>query len=197
MKKVLVVWIIVTLAAASAGCIAWRDTEELPRPPKVAVDLHAASHGAEALTSTDAGPPCDTCETGLVLQRPERVPLPKDRFVIFLFHSERPCSCGEAIAAGAGKAISENFADRVKAGTLECTALDVEDEANAHYADKYALAPVDHLHNGLVIVEMKDNQPGRWKKLTRANELKDKPEYPAYVKSEIEAFIKGAAAGNK
>lgn len=197
MKNVLLVCIIVALSAASAGCIVWRDTEELPRSPKAGADPHAASHSAAAPTSTVADPSCDTCETGPVLQRPERVPLAKDRFVIFLFYSERACDHCKEIAAGTGKAISENFADRVESGTLECTALNVEDEANAHYADKYALTPVDHLHNGLVIVEMKDNQPDRWKKLARADELKDSDDFPAYVKKEIEAFIKGAAAGNK
>jgi hypothetical protein len=173
MKNVLLVCIIVALSAASAGCIVWRDTEELPRSPKAGADPHAASHSAAAPTSTVADPSCDTCETGPVLQRPERVPLAKDRFVIFLFYSERACDHCKEIAAGTGKAISENFADRVESGTLECTALNVEDEANAH------------------------NQPDRWKKLARADELKDSDDFPAYVKKEIEAFIKGAAAGNK
>lgn len=197
MNRVVVACVVVALAAAVGGCTAWDTTDEseqaVPRPLGQDIDLHAASHNTGEPTSTDTGLGCSACQDGPVLRRPERVPLAKDRFVVYLFHSERACDCGQAVAAGAGKAISENFASRVRSGTLECIALNVQDEANAHYADKYKLTPVDHLHNGLVVVEFKDNQPGRWKKLDRADELKDSDKFPAYVAKEIEAFIKGSA----
>ena len=165
---------------------------------ELGIGLDVMPQDANTPTPAATGQACASCEAGtgnpIVLQRPEGTPLAKDRLVVFLFHSERECPCGQAISAGAAMAISGNFADRIKAGTLECTALDIQDEENAHYADTYKLAPVDHLHNGLVLVEMKDNKPGRWKKLDRADELKDTEGYPAYVKKEIEMFIKGAAA---
>jgi len=162
------------------------------------IDLDAAPQDAQTSTGADTGQSRDTCAAGsgdpVVLRRPGGTPLAQDRFVAFLCHSARPCPCGRTIGAGAAKAISDNYADEVKAGKLECMELDVQDEANAHYAEKYELAPVDHLHNGLVVVEIKDNKPGRWKKLDRADDLKNSDKYPAYVKDELAAFMRAPAA---
>lgn len=169
---------------------------------ELGISLDVMPQDANTPTPAATGQACTVREAGpgepVVPKRPEGTPLPKNRFVIFLFHSERQCPCSQTVEAGAAKAISENFSDDVKSGKLEWMKLDAQAEANAHHADTYKLTPLDHLHNGLVIVEMKDNQRGWWKKLDRADELKGSAEYAAYVKKEIEAFIKSpAAAGSK
>ena len=125
-----------------------------------------------------------------IIERAKDQPAPEHRFAVHFFFSGGQCPCSQAIETGAYNTLAKHFSADLKSGRIEWTKLDVAEEGNAHFADEYELEPLEHLHNGLVIVEIKGNKRGRWKKLSEADALKGaEAEYAAYVKKEMDAFI--------
>jgi len=152
------------------------------------------------LSATNINP--DTGRPCVVRKEPEKAqsiieitkdqPAPEYRFIVYFFCSGGQCPCSGAIEIGAYNTLVKYFSADMKSGKIEWKKLDVAEEEHAHFADEYELEPLDHLHDGLVIVEIKGNKRGRWKNLIEADMLKDTDdEYTAYVKKEVETFIRG------
>ena len=133
-------------------------------------------------------PPAETA-------RPEGGPLKSHRVVAYYFHNEYPCGCSGTIEDLAARALAENFPEQMEAGALEWRSVNIDAGENAHFAEEYALSPVEHLHAGLVLVEVRNEKRGRHAKLERVDEFKgDEEQFKAYVQEEIRAFLKPAMA---
>jgi hypothetical protein len=84
------------------------------------------------------------------------------------------------------------FPADLKSGKIEWQKLDVAKQENARLAEEYQLAPLDDLHDGLILVRVNENQRGAWRKLSNAVVLKDtEEEYIAYVQREVIAYMQG------
>ena len=127
--------------------------------------------------------------TSLVLTNAGAAAATGRHFVVYCFYSGTQCPCSSTIETGAFCALATHYPGGMKAGTLVWSKINVAEEEYAHFATDYNLEPLEHLHNGLVMVEVNDGKPGRWQKLGEADALKnDAEQYSTYLKKEMDAF---------
>ena len=151
-----------------------------------------ATHMIDPYTGRGCPARRNSDSTRIVIEKSKDAPTPKERFVVFFFHSGEQCSCSETIEAGAYDALVRHFPTDLKSGNVEWQKIDVAKQLNAHFAEEYKLEPLDDLHDGLVLVKVDENQRGHWRKLSAAVVLKDsEEEYIAYVQREVLAFMQG------
>jgi hypothetical protein len=105
--------------------------------------------------------------------------------VVYFFHPARRCEACETIEAYASAAIREGFASQLRAGRLEWRAVDFEAPSSAAHVERYGLYT-----SAVVLVEMAQGRPGRWKNLEDVwSLLGDRRRFTAYVQRETAAFV--------
>ena len=104
-----------------------------------------------------------------------------DRVVLYYFQGKVRCPACRNVEAYAREAVETGFAEQLKDGRVEWKAIDYEAPGNEHFASDYQLVAAS-----LVLVEMRDAAPKRWKNLQKAWELADnKQALVAMVQDEI------------
>ena len=109
----------------------------------------------------------------------------RDRLVVYYFHGHVRCPPCEHIEAYAHEAVTGSFADELGDGRIEWKAVDFEEPASEHFAREFEL-----IATTVVLVEMRDGSPKRWKNLQEVWEMvDDKPAFMEFVEKEIRAFL--------
>jgi len=122
---------------------------------------------------------------------PEQVPSKPSpaverRVIAYYFHGNFRCNKCRAMEAYAGEVMKEDFGAEQKDGRLEWKVVNVDESRNSHFVGDYKLVT-----RSLVLVEVVDGQPGKWKNLDKiwdhvGNELRFKD----YVRSETRDFLR-------
>lgn len=125
--------------------------------------------GAPAKMETDAGP---------------RVP--KASFLVFYFHGDARCPSCRKLEAYTEEAVRENFGEELESRRLAYQTVNVDEEPNRHFIEKYRL-----YSKSVVLVDARAGRSGRWKNLDKIWTLLHKKEaFKDYIAGEVGAFIK-------
>jgi hypothetical protein len=140
----------------------------------------------ESKPSAAAGPTTTASSSGPVAAgasgKPAAAAAP---FVAYYFHSTKRCRTCLKIQAQSEEAIRTGLAEELKAGRLAWRPVNIEDSGNEHFATEYKVTG-----STLVIAEVKDGKPARFKKLDETWDLvHDKPKFVDYVAREVLAFL--------
>ena len=110
---------------------------------------------------------------------------PSHYFAATYFHTTTRCPTCRKIEALSRKAITVNFADELKNGTLFWRAVNVDEPEHHHYKNDYQL-----FTKSLILSEIKDGKELRWKNLQKIWQLVgDEKAFKQYVLSEINAWL--------
>ena len=105
----------------------------------------------------------------------------------YYFHGNVRCTTCRTIEAYAHEALHAGFPDALNTGALEWRVVNLDEPANEHFVEDYELAT-----RSVVLVDLVDGQPRRWKNLDQVWRLvRDKPAFLTYVRAEAGAFLKG------
>jgi hypothetical protein len=109
------------------------------------------------------------------------------RVLVYCFHAKVRCPACETIESYGREAVSEGFADDLRAGRLQWRVLNYEDPQNQSLARRYeVIAPT------IVVVRLEDGKPVRWDNLSDVWGLTgDKAEFLEYVRTSVRSFLTG------
>ncbi|MDP2359790.1 MAG: nitrophenyl compound nitroreductase subunit ArsF family protein [bacterium] len=105
---------------------------------------------------------------------------------LLYLHGTFRCETCNSIEEQAARAIREDFARQIEAGSLQFASLNVDEPVHEHYAEDFGLVSA-------CLVLTDDRGPyGRWKLLPRTWELvRDPVGFREYVFQETQAFLAG------
>ena len=110
--------------------------------------------------------------------------------VAYYFHGALRCVTCQTIEAYTDKALRHAFTNELKNGELVWLPLNVQEPQHQHFIDDYQL-----ITQSVVLVEMKNGNPGRWKNLKDVWTLvDDQEEFFAYIQNETCDFLAGASS---
>jgi hypothetical protein len=126
--------------------------------------------------------------TGLALAAPaiaEDATAVAPEYVVYYFHGQYRCETCLKIEAWTRAAVSEGFVREMKAGNLDLRVVNVQEEANEHFADEFKLAG-----QAVVVTEWKDGKAVRWSNLEAIwDHLESQQGFADYVRGEVAAFL--------
>jgi hypothetical protein len=147
------------------------DAAEVAAPADGDRGLRAEISGAEAAKGRTTNP-SNTAE-------------PKRAVVVYYFHRTLRCPTCLSIEEQARKAVRSGFASKLDHGTIVWRAVNIEQAGNEHFEKDFELSA-----SSLIVVEMKGEEPGRWKNLGRVWELvNDGPAFRRYVQAEVASYL--------
>ena len=99
----------------------------------------------------------------------------------YYFHGKVRCPACRNVEAYAREAVGTGFAEQQRDGRVEWKVIDYEAQGNEHFAKDYQLVAAS-----LVLVEMRESAPKRWKNLKEVWKLaENKQALVALVQDEI------------
>lgn len=123
---------------------------------------------------------------------PPRDPSPADatrprQVVAYYFHTTQRCPTCHKIENFTREAIESGFPELLREGRLVFQVLNVEEAPNAHFVQDYQLHT-----KSVIIVELKNGQPVRWKNLDQVWRLVgDKDAFLQYIREETRVYLEG------
>jgi len=167
-KKVLS-GVLLAFVAVAIGFLVLKETRSMAAADKSAAPAATAAAG--------------TAE-GALPGAPEVQPVPR-RLVAYYFHLNKRCNTCRAIERQAKEAIETGFPEALLAGRLEWQAVNLDEPGNDHYYQDFQLTG-----SALVLVELVDGKPARFKHLPKTWDLvADRPAFAAYVQGETKAWL--------
>ncbi|MCP4247986.1 MAG: hypothetical protein GY778_13140 [bacterium] len=107
------------------------------------------------------------------------------KLIAYYFHRTQRCRTCRTIEAYAEEALRDAYPEALKSGEIEWRALNLDESANEHFVEAYALTS-----SNLVLVDTEDGEQKAWRNLQRVWELvNDELEFKAYVEGEAMAFM--------
>jgi len=114
---------------------------------------------------------------------PERV------VTAYYFHGDKRCPTCIKLQSYAHEAIQTGFPEELGAGRLRWDVVNVDQAGNTHFVTDFEL-----VSKSVVLAEMNDGRPVRWKNLQRIWDLvHDKAAYVEYIRTNTEEFLGGAS----
>jgi hypothetical protein len=111
----------------------------------------------------------------------------KAEFVVYYFHTNVRCASCQKIETYTGDTLKSDFSGDIGKGKIEWKVVNTDEPDNKHFVKDYQLYT-----KSVVIVEMKDGKPGRWKNLDKVWEyLGNKEQFSIYISNEIKQFMDG------
>ena len=109
------------------------------------------------------------------------------RVIVYYFHGNNRCHSCMTIERYARESVEANFAKELKSGQIEFRSINADLPANSHYVKDYKL-----FTRSVIISDVIQGKEKRWKNLQKVWELLHKEkDFKAYVKNEINAYLKG------
>jgi hypothetical protein len=106
-------------------------------------------------------------------------------FIAYYFHRDFRCQTCLRLEALCREAIQNGYAKELEEGTFVWRVVNVDEPENEHFIDRFGL-----FAQSLVVEEVTDGQPGRWKNLEEIWDLMDdREQFMAYVKREVDRFL--------
>jgi hypothetical protein len=113
---------------------------------------------------------------------PER---PETAVVVYYFFDSIRCQSCISMESYTGQVVKGDFAKELKAGELLWKPVDTEKAGNEHYLKDFGV-----LTKSVVVAEVKNGKPARFKNLARVWELvKDEAAFKRYVKEEVADYL--------
>jgi len=124
---------------------------------------------------------------GVSLGGSQAAAAPTDGVVVYYAHGNTRCPTCRKIETQSHEAVTAGFSEELEVGKLAWEIVNYEKPAGEHFiADYEVQMPV------VVLVEMKNGQPGKWKRLDEVWGLVDeKDQFIDYVQKEIRAMLAG------
>ncbi len=134
--------------------------------------------GKEFLNKPIAGNPPAVASPG--------IPGPGSQVVAYYFVGKVRCSSCRRIEQLSRKTIEEAFPQELAEGRLRFLVVNVDQPVNRHYVGEYRLEG-----SSLILAEMRDGKPARWKNLPDVWTLvDDPPKLETYVRNEVAAMMR-------
>jgi hypothetical protein len=107
-------------------------------------------------------------------------------FVVYYFHGQFRCETCLKIEAWTKAAVSEDFAREMKAGNLDLRVVNVQEEANEHFAEEYKLAG-----QAVILTEWQGGKVVRWHNVEAIwDHLESQQGFADYVTGEVAGFLR-------
>lgn len=108
---------------------------------------------------------------------------------VYYFHGYARCVTCRKLEQYAHAAVTEGFADEVRAGQMSFSAVNIEETENAHFVQDYKLSS-----KTIIIQKRGGGKNGAWRNLDRSWELVgDREKFLDYVRGEIRALSENGA----
>jgi len=105
---------------------------------------------------------------------------------VYVHRTKRCVSC-RTMEEAARKTVEKDFSGPAAAGRLAWRLVNLDAPGNGRFADEYNLAA-----SSVVLIEMKEGKPGRWKSLDKAWDLlENETALAEFFQKEVGAFLKG------
>lgn len=113
---------------------------------------------------------------------------PSDGVLAVYFHRTVRCASCRRIEGTAREVVERDFKAAVDGGRLAWRTVDLDAPGFGRFAREYRLAAA-----AVVLIELRQGRPGRWKNLDRAWDFVDDPAaLSGFFRREIDAFLKGS-----
>jgi len=107
--------------------------------------------------------------------------------IVYYFWEPPRCDTCRKLEAYTLEAVRDGFADAMKSGRLEWRMVDVSEPQNEHFTKRYGL-----FTKSVVLSHVEAGKEMRWKNLEEIwLRVGDKADYLAYIRTEVEKFLKG------
>lgn len=111
----------------------------------------------------------------------------KQLVIAYYFHGNRRCRTCRTIETYAHETIQKGFKEQIEKGRLQWKVVNLDAPENEHYVEDFQLVT-----RSLVLQEVMNGSPERWKNLNRVWELvRDREAFQQYVQEETRAFLEG------
>lgn len=109
------------------------------------------------------------------------------KVIVYYLHNSFRCPSCHKIENYTKEAVNANFANQLKAGTLEFKVINFDEKPNKHFVEDYQLYT-----KSVVLSRVKDGKQVEWKNLDKIwTLLGDKAKFQQYIKTETANFLKG------
>jgi hypothetical protein len=107
--------------------------------------------------------------------------------IVYYFHGNARCPTCFKLENYAKSEVETDFADVMKAGTLDWKTINIEDKGNEHFGEDYKL------YTKSVIISIRQGEKETsWKNLDQIWQLvHEEPQYREYIKKEVKACLEG------
>lgn len=124
---------------------------------------------------------------GLILTTNIAFSKDNSKVIVYYFHNNFRCPSCHKIENYTKDTINSNFAEQLKAGTLEFKVINFDEKPNKHFVEDYQLYT-----KSVVLSKVKDGKQVEWKNLDKIwTLLGDKTKFVQYIKTETSNFLKG------
>jgi hypothetical protein len=163
-KKTIITSILLLFVVACVVILVAREVQDKPETVSILPDsLASPGSGQPAAAAAESGP----------------------KVIAYYFHGYKRCQTCLSIEAFAKEALESGFPDALEKGRLEWRAINMEEESNKHYVEKYQLAA-----SSLILFSSNGKQESKWKKLNEIWPLvHNKDEFINYVQEETAAYL--------
>jgi hypothetical protein len=178
-KKVLKV-VLLVFVLAGFGYGVWRSVAA-EREKKAATAKAGEGKEKTVVRSEfpDVNEPTVVVRTGMIHQK----------VVVYYFHGTKRCVTCEKLESYAFETLTKYFSGDLAAGRIEWQSVNVDKTENEHFVEDYQLAT-----KAVVLSRVTGGEESGWRNLDKVWQLVGhKQEYQAYVRSEIEVFMKEAS----
>jgi len=107
-----------------------------------------------------------------------------DHVTVYYFHRTARCVTCLTIEQLAQSEVENTFRDQIASGKIVFRSINIEDPGNDHFTTDYNL-----VSQAVVLVEMRDGAPRRWKNLDAIWDLvHEEGEFRQYIRAEVGLF---------
>jgi len=118
------------------------------------------------------------------LDSPTAASADADHITVYYFHRTARCVTCLTIERLAQSEVETAFRDQIASGKIVFRSVNIEEPGNDHFTTDYNL-----VSQAVVLVEMRDGAPGRWKNLDAIWDLvHEESEFRQYIRAEVGLF---------
>jgi thiol-disulfide isomerase/thioredoxin len=107
------------------------------------------------------------------------------RVIVYYFHGKSRCGTCKRIEQLTKEAVTESFANEIRAGLVELKVINVDEKENSHFSKDYQLYT-----RSVVVSDIVNGKEKQWKNLQKVWELVHNDEaFKKYIQDEIKAYL--------
>jgi len=105
--------------------------------------------------------------------------------IVYYFHGKFRCGTCKRIEQLTREAVTESFANEIRAGLVELKVINVDEKENSHFSRDYQLYT-----RSVVVSDIVNGKEKQWKNLQKVWELVHNDEaFKKYIQDEIKAYL--------
>jgi len=107
------------------------------------------------------------------------------RVIVYYFHGEFRCGTCKRIEQLTKEAVTESFANEIRAGLVELKVINVDEKENSHFSKDYQL-----FTKSVVVSDIVNGKEQQWKNLQKVWELvRNEEAFKEYIRTEVKAYL--------